>query len=288
MSAEYKALLDEVLTRGVTRHGEKPEATLTATGLMYKQDLSEGFPLLTLRDLGKSWDKIIKREILWMISGSTSAKEAEEKYGLTLWNRWAKDSEEKLGTPPGELGPVYGKQFRNWHGTTDQLTQIIHELETVRETRRGVVSMWDIEDVWTPDHRKKVNVANCIMSLKFLLIDHKLPDGNFEPRLDMDMVHRSADIPAGVPHDVPTFALLQTMIAKQLGVKPGTLTDHIMEGQIYEMQIEPVKELLKREPLPKPEVRITESRGSIYEYQPEDFELTDYVAHPSLKMPTAT
>src|SRR5258706_6559646 len=161
---EYLDLLDRVLTRGTPRHGEKPEGTLTVFGKQIKFNLQDGFPLITCRDMTGNWNKIIVPEILWMISGSTSAKEAEEKFGLKLWNRWAKDSEEKLHTPPGELGPIYGHQLRNWNGRTDQLKQIIEMLKRKNETRRGVISLWNLEDVEI-DGVKVVNVANCISQL---------------------------------------------------------------------------------------------------------------------------
>lgn len=285
---EYLDLLDRVLTKGTPRHGEKPEGTLTVFGEQVKFNFEDGFPLITCRDMTKSWERIITREILWMISGSTSAKEAEEKFGLTLWNRWAEDSAKKIGTPPGELGPIYGKQLRNWNGKTDQLSEVVEMLKRTPETRRAVISLWNLEDVEIGGV-KKVNVANCISMIHFSQMNYKLRDGSYEPRLDMVMTHRSSDLPAGAPFDWAGWALLQMIIAKEIGLKPGSLTANIEDGQIYEMQIEKVKELLKRQPMARGTVTIENSvPGDIYNHKPEDFKLVNYQSHPKMIIPVAT
>lgn len=285
---EYLTLLDRVLTKGVPRRGEKPEGTLTVFGDQVKFNFEEGFPLITCRDMRGSWEKIITREPLWILSGSTSAKEAGQKFGLTLWNRWAEDSRKKLGTPEGELGPVYGYQLRHWNGRTDQLKEVIEILKKTPETRRAVISLWNLEDVEIGGV-KRVNVANCITMLHFARMKYKIRDGEYEERLDMAMTHRSADLPAGAPHDWAIWGLIQMLVAKELGIPPGTLTAHIEDGQIYEMQIEKVKQLLKRQPLPRATVTIGDSpSGTIYDHRPEDFKLHNYQAHEKMFMPTAT
>ncbi len=288
MSAEYLALLDRALTRGTPRNGEKPEGTLTIWGDQIRFDLSEGFPLITCRDMNWSWKHIIVPEILWIMSGSTSADEAEKKFGLSLWQRWAEDSRKKIGTPPGELGPVYGHQLRNWNNRTDQLKQVVEMLKRTSETRRGIISLWNIEDVEI-DGNKRVNVANCISAVHLSRNNYKLPDGTYEPRLDMSMTHRSADLPAGAPHDWAGWALFQMMVAKEVGLKPGTLVAHIDDGQIYDIQMDAVKELLKREPMEKGTVTIDESpSGTIYDHNIEDFHLNNYLSHSKLKVDVAT
>ncbi|OGM06533.1 hypothetical protein A2129_00460 [Candidatus Woesebacteria bacterium GWC1_42_13] len=286
---EYLNLLDRTLTKGVPRHGEKPEGTLTIFGDQVQFDFQDGFPLITVRDLRASWERIITREPLWILSGSTSAKEAEEKFGLTLWTRWAEDSRRKLGTPEGELGPVYGYQLRHWNGRTDQLKELIEMLKRAPETRRAVVSLWNLEDVEIGGV-KRVNVANCISQLHFSRMKYRVREGEYEERLDMAMTHRSADLPAGAPHDWAVWGLIQMLVAKELGIPPGTLTAHIEDGQIYEMQIEKVKELLKREPLPRATVTIEgPASATIYEgHQPADFKLNNYQAHEKMFMPVAT
>lgn len=288
MTTEYLALLDRVLTKGVPRHGEKPEGTLTVFGgLTIQFNFAEGFPLITVRDLSGSFKSIVRREIMWMLSGSTSAKEAEEKFGLKLWNRWAEDSHKKLGTPVGELGPVYGRQLRNWNGHTDQLTEVINMLKRTPETRRAMVSLWNLDEVEIGGV-KKVNVANCITSLHFGRIPYKLSDGKFEERLDLIMTHRSADLAAGAPHDWAAWGILLMLVAKELGIPPGTLTANLHDTQIYDIQMEQVKELLRRQPLPRGEVIITGQVGTIYEHSPEDFQLANYQSHPKMFIPTAT
>lgn len=284
MSAEYLALLDRVLTNGTPRHGEKPDGTLTVFGEQIKFNFEDGFPLITVRDMKWSWKNIIVPEILWMMSGSTSAKEAEEKFGTKVWNRWAEESERKIGTPPGELGPVYGHQLRHWNGRTDQLAQIVNMVKSTPETRRGVIGLWNIEDVQI-DGKKFVNVANCITQLQVARMNYKLPNGGYEERLDMAMVHRSADLPVGGPHDWADWALFQMMLAKEIGIKPGTLVAHINEGQIYDGQMDQVKEMLKRKPLERATVTIDDSpTGTIYDHTQADFHLDNYQSHPAMKM----
>lgn len=285
---DYLCLLDRVLTNGTPRHGEKPEGTLSVFGEQIKFNFEDGFPLITCRDMTGSWKRIIVPEILWMISGSTSAREAEEKFGLKLWNRWAEDSEKKLGTPPGELGPVYGHQLRHWNGRTDQLVEVVEMLKRTPETRRAEISLWNIEDVETGGI-KKVNVANCIDNVHLARMNYKLPNGGYEERLDMSIKHRSVDLPAGAPHDWANWALFQMMVAKYIGIKPGTLTAHIDDAQIYDIQMDHVKELLKREPMQRGTVTIDDSpSGTIYDHKQEDFKLENYQAHPKMIIPTAT
>lgn len=287
MTAEYLSLLDRALTKGVPRRGEKPEGTLTIFGDQIKFDFAEGFPLITCRDMTGSWEAIITREVPWIISGSTSAKEAEQKFGLRLWNRWAEDSRKKLGTPEGELGPVYGYQLRHWNGRTDQLKEVIEMLRQTPEKRRGVISLWNLEDVEIGGV-KKVNVANCISMLHFSRMKHRMPNGDFEERLNMAMTHRSADLPAGAVFDWAVWGLIQILVARELGIPPGTLVANIEDGQIYEMQIEKVKELLKRQPLPRPTVTIeAPSTTTIYDARPEHFKLHDYQHCERLYIPTA-
>lgn len=289
MTAEYLGLLDRVLTKGVPRHGEKPEGTLTVFGEQIKFDFADGFPLITCRDLTWSWENIIKREAPWIISGSSSAIEAEEKFGLKLWKRWAEDSEKKLGTRPGELGRIYGPQLRLWHGQTDQLKEIIGMLRRTPETRRGIISLWDLEDVEIGGV-KRVNVANCITALHLTRINHRKSNGEFEERLDMTMTHRSADLVAGAPHDWGVWGLFLMLVARELGIPPGTLTVHIDDGQIYDMQIDKVRILLQRLPLPRPRVTIEGSptEVTIYNAMPDNFSLHDYQHHERLVIPVAT
>ncbi|MDO8656169.1 MAG: thymidylate synthase, partial [Nanoarchaeota archaeon] len=148
----------------------------------------------------------------------------------------------------------------------------------------GVISLWNIEDVEI-DGKKFVNVANCISQLQLARINYKLHDGSYEQRLDMIMTHRSADLPVGAPHDWADWALFQMMVAKELGIPTGTLTANINEGQIYDVQMEQVKELLKREPMKKGSVTIDSSpSGTIYDHSQEDFHLHDYQSHPKMKM----
>jgi len=284
---EYLTGLDYILTNGTPRWGEKPDKVISVFGYQMKFDFKDGFPLLTTRDMTGNWKGIIRKELLWIMSGSTSSREAEEKFGLKLWNRWAEESRKKIGTPEGELGPVYGHQLRHWHGQTDQLTEVLDMLKRTPETRRAMITLWDPEDVEIGGV-KKVNVANCITNLHFERINYKTQNGSYEPKLDMIMTLRSADLPAGTPIDIAVWGLFQMLFAKELNIPPGTLTVDIHDGQIYEMQIEKVKELLKREPLSRGTVTISDSpSGTIYDHRPEDFVLHNYQHLEPMLIPTA-
>ena len=283
---EYLNLLDNIMCNGTPKSGEKPDGTITLFGAMVKYDLSAGFPLVTTRDLSGSWERIIRAELLWFLSGSTNTKDLEEKFGCKLWNKWAEESRMKIGTPPGELGPIYGRQFRNWNGHLDQLAELIQLLKTVPDTRRGVLTLWNPDDV-NPGGIKKVNIANCITQLHFDKIKHKIGDDQYEDRLDMTMVHRSADASAGIPHDVAEFALLQMLIAREVGLPPGTLVNFIDEAQIYDKQKKLVRELLLRKPHQLPTVTISPGSGTIFDHSIEDFELHNYEHGEYMKIPVA-
>lgn len=290
MTVEYLDLLDNTLSKGVPRKGEKPEGTRTIFGAQVRYNFEDGFPLITCRDLSWGWKNIITKEAPWFLSGSTNSDEANQKFGLTLWSRWAEDSRNKLGTPPGELGRIYGHQMRNWNGRTDQLKEVVELLKRTPETRRAVLSLWNIEDVGLGGE-KFVNVANCITMLHFARIKYdtcKTGAGGepvYEDRLDMAMTHRSADLAAGVPHDWGVWGLIQMGVARELGIPPGSLISTLNDAQVYDIQEEKVRALLKRQPLPRATVTIKDTAGTIYEAKPDDYELHDYQSHPPMNMP---
>lgn len=290
LMTEYLDLLDNVLRFGTPSHGEKPEGSISVTGVDAKYDLRKGFPLLTCRDMSKTFDKYIVPELLWILSGSSNADDLEQKFGCNLWQRWAEDSRKKLGTPKGELGRIYGPQLRNWCGHTDQLKEIVEMLKRTPETRRAKITYWNLDDVEIGGV-KKVNIAPCVDSLHFSQRNYREQDGSLKPRLDLVMNHRSADIPAGVPCDVAEYAILLMLVAREVSLEPGTLTNTIDDGQIYDVQIEKVKQLLEKpEVYQRPRVTLTTApiltNYSNIEKYLSDFQLHDYRHGDKLFMPT--
>ena len=286
---EYLELVDHVLTHGTSRQGPKPESTLTVFGAQVKYDLSKGFPLITSRDLSGSWTAM-RAELLWIMSGSTNANDLHQ-YGSHLWDRWAKAAQEKLdmGYHNGELGPIYGHQLRNFAGKIDQLTQVEGMLKRDPQTRRAMISFWNLGDVEEPNGRHIVDVAPCIAMLHFARMAYPTADGQTVDKLDLHMIQRSADIPIGVPFDVAEWGGLFLMsIAKEVNLPPGTFTHTLSDAHIYKNQIPAMKELLKRTPNPRPWVTIKDSpTGLIYDHQVSDFELHDYHPHPKMEIPVA-
>lgn len=274
---EYLELVEEVMTRGKPRQGPKPEGTIALTGTQVRyENISEQFPLVTTRDMNRAWEKVIVPELLWIMSGSTNARDLHQ-YDSTLWDRWAEVAEEKLDYKDGELGPIYGHQLRNFAGNVDQLTQIVGMLRRDPQTRRAMISFWNLSDVETPEGKHIVDVAPCIAMVHFLEMDGKL---------DMILTQRSADIPIGVPNDVAEWALFQTLVAKEINLPPGDLVHQIHDAHIYNNQIPHMKKLLTREPKPRPTVTIIDSpSGTIYDHRPEDFVLEGYKSHPWMKIP---
>lgn len=282
---EYLELVDNVLTNGRPRQGQKPEGTIAVFGAQVRYDLSEGFPLITTRDMSKSW-KAMVGELLWIFSGSTNTDDLH-KYGTKLWDKWGDASDRKLdmGYPRHELGPSYGYQLRNFAGKVDQLTQVEMMLKRDPQTRRAMISFWNLGDVEKPDGQHVVDVAPCITLLHFACMNYATSDEGGENRLDLHMVERSADVPVGVPFDTAEWGgIFLALMAKSVGLKPGTFIHTLSDAHIYNVQIPAMKELLKREPRPRPRLKITDVIKPLDEYTPTDFQLLDYNnPHPPIE-----
>lgn len=281
---QYLELVEHILTNGKSRQGQKSEGTLAVFGAQVRYDLSEGFPLITSRDMSKSW-KAITGELLWIMSGSTNTDDLH-KYGTKLWDQWGDASDQKLdmGYPKHELGPSYGYQMRSFAGKVDQLTQVQMMLKRDPQTRRAMISLWNLGDVEEPNGRHVVDVAPCITLLHFATMAYPLENGEFESRLDLHMVERSADVPVGVPFDTAEWGgLFLMLMAGAVGLKPGSFVHTLSDAHIYNNQIPYMKELLKRQPLQKPRVEIRGLDQPLDSHKPEDFVLLDYFPHPPIK-----
>lgn len=272
---EYLELIDHVLTHGKPRQSQKPEPTIMVDGYHCQYDASKTFPLITTRNMNWNWSNIVIPELLWIMSGSTNVKDLHKYNDSSVWDKWAVAAHDKLGYQDGELGPTYGHQLRSFAGHVDQLTQVIDMLKRDQNTRRAVISYWNLGDVEEPDGTHVVDVACCPFVIGFLQVGGKL---------DMNLVHRSADIMVGVPNDIAGYGALHRLVCKEVDLPPGIINNFLFDAHIYLNQIPAAKELLKRNPLPGPEIIIHDSStGTIYDHKVADFELVNYQHHPSIK-----
>jgi len=255
--------------RHVYEHGtEKADRTGTGTrsvfGYQMRFDLREGFPVVTTKKLHL---KSIIHELLWFLQDSTNVHWLQE-HGVTIWDEWADEN--------GELGPVYGSQWRSWPTPDgrhiDQITDLMQQIRANPDSRRLIVSAWNVADI------PRMKLPPCHAFFQFYVADG---------RLSCQLYQRSADIFLGVPFNIASYALLTHMIAQQCGLDVG---DFIWTGgdcHIYSNHYEQVRTQLSREPLPLPTLKILRKPESIFDYRYEDFELVGYQSHPAIKAPVA-
>ncbi|PKO25586.1 MAG: thymidylate synthase [Betaproteobacteria bacterium HGW-Betaproteobacteria-8] len=257
------------LMRHVLEHGHKKEdrtgtGTLSVFGYQMRFNLAEGFPLLTTK---KVHLKSIIHELLWFLQGSTNIAYLKEN-GVTIWDEWA-DAE-------GNLGPVYGYQWRNWpkpDGThIDQITQVVNAIKNTPDSRRLIVSAWNVADV------DKMKLPPCHAFFQFYVADGKL---------SCQLYQRSADIFLGVPFNIASYALLTMMVAQVCGLKPGDFVHTLGDAHIYLNHLEQVNEQLSRELRALPVMRINPDIHDIFSFKYEDFTLEQYDPHPAIKAPVA-
>ncbi len=277
MSAEhqYLQLIDKVLTKGKEKTDPQGVGNLSIPGYTMQFDLSDGkFPLITVRDMKGSW-KAMVGELLWFISGSTNVADLH-KQGVKLWDQWAEASEKEMSYPPGELGPIYGKQWREFNGggkePVDQLTEAMKLLKDNPDSRRIIVSSWN------PTDAEKVFVAPCHCFFQF---------HHAQNELSLNLFQRSGDVPVGIPFNIAEYSLLLMMVAKINNMEPKYLSHFIGDAHIYKDQIPYMDDLLNREPKPAPQVEIQSDATTIYDYRHQDFTLKNYDPHPKVKIPVA-
>lgn len=257
------------LMRHVLEHGHKKEdrtgtGTLSVFGYQMRFDLAEGFPLLTTK---KVHLKSIIHELLWFLQGSTNIAYLKEN-GVSIWDEWADEQ--------GNLGPVYGYQWRNWPrpdgGHIDQISQVIEAIKRNPDSRRLIVSAWNVADV------DKMKLPPCHAFFQFYVADGKL---------SCQLYQRSADIFLGVPFNIASYALLTMMVAQVCGLKLGDFVHTLGDAHIYLNHLDQVKEQLSREPYPLPGMRINPDVQDIFAFRFEDFTLENYQSHPAIKAPVA-
>ncbi|MEO5673338.1 MAG: thymidylate synthase [Chitinophagales bacterium] len=281
---QYHDLLRHVLDHGSRKDDRTGTGTLSLFGYQMRFDLNEGFPLLTTKKLHI---KSIIYELLWFLQGSTNIQYLNE-HGVTIWNEWADEN--------GELGPVYGKQWRSWQAsvnengngkTIDQISQVIAQIKKNPDSRRLIVSAWNVADI------EKMALPPCHTMFQFYVAPpnvsnrKKKPGINPEGKLSCQLYQRSADIFLGVPFNIASYALLTMMIAQVCDLQPGDFVHTFGDAHIYLNHLDQVNLQLSRDFLPLPQMKINPQVKNIFDFTFGDFELLNYHPHPSIKAPIA-
>lgn len=277
MDKQYLGLLDDILRNGTRKGDRTGTGTLSVFGRMYRHDLSEGFPLLTTKRLHV---KSILHELLWFLRGDTNTRYLKDN-GVTIWDEWA--------TPEGELGPVYGSQWRAWQGASgeriDQVATLIGSIRKNPDSRRHIINAWNVACL--PDESKKPqqNVAEGRMALPPCHVMYQFYVAN--GKLSCMLTQRSADCFLGVPYNGASVAFLTHMVAQQCGLEPGEIVHSFGDLHLYLNHLEQARLQLARDPRPLPKLIIRRDPGSIFDYKFEDFEITGYDPHPHIPAPIA-
>lgn len=257
---QYLELCKHVLETGVKKEDRTGTGTISTFGYQMRFDLQEGFPLLTTKKLHL---KSIIHELLWFLNGDTNVQYLQEN-GVRIWNEWADEN--------GNLGPVYGHQWRSWTGadgsTVDQISELIQTIKTNPDSRRMIVSAWNVAEI------NNMALPPCHCLFQFYVAEGKL---------SCQLYQRSADVFLGVPFNIASYALLTLMVAQVCDLEPGEFIHTFGDTHIYSNHLEQVELQLKRDPKPLPQMKINPAVKSIFEFKFEDFELVNYEAHPHIK-----
>ena len=271
ISQQYEDLLRHAYTQGLDKQDRTGTGTKSVFGYQMRFDLAQGFPLVTTK---KVHLRSIIVELLWFLTGSSNNQWLNDR-GVSIWDEWAR--------PDGDLGPVYGVQWRSWPtpdgGHIDQISELLNTLKTNPDSRRMIVSAWNVAEL------SKMALMPCHAFFQFYVAPSTTPGG--KRKLSCQLYQRSADIFLGVPFNIASYALLTHMVAQQCDLEVG---DFIWTGgdcHIYSNHQAQVELQLSRTPLPYPTLRILRRPASIFDYQFEDFEITGYAPHPAIKAPVA-
>ena len=262
--SQYEDFMRHLHEHGVFKADRTGTGTTSVFGYQMRFDLADGFPLVTTK---RVHFKSIALELLWFLRGDGNARWLQER-GVTIWDEWA--------APNGDLGPVYGVQWRSWPtpdgGHIDQIAQVVEQLKSNPDSRRIIVSAWNVAEL------PQMALAPCHAFFQFHVAEGKL---------SCQLYQRSADSFLGVPFNIASYALLTLMLAQQCGLQPGEFIWTGGDCHIYDNHREQVATLLSREPYPYPQLLFNRRPASIFDYQFEDFELLDYQHHPAIKAPVA-
>ena len=261
---QYLHLLQHILDAGVQKHDRTGTGTISTFGYQMRFDLTKGFPLVTTK---KVHLKSIIHELLWFLKGETNIQYLK-KHGVGIWDEWADER--------GELGPVYGKQWRSWEGAdgkvVDQVSDLISQIKKNPDSRRLIISAWNVADL--PD----MALMPCHTIFQFYVAEGKL---------SCQLYQRSADVFLGVPFNIASYALLTMMIAQVCDLKLGEFIHTFGDVHIYNNHMEQVKLQLSREPFPLPTMKLNPSVKDIFGFRFEDFSLENYQSHAGIKAPVA-
>ena len=256
--------MQHVLSQGVKKSDRTGTGTLSVFGYQMRFNLADGFPMVTTKKLHL---KSIIYELLWFLNGSTNNDWLKER-GVSIWNEWA--------APDGELGPIYGYQWRSWPAPNgqhiDQISEVVNSIKTNPDSRRLIVSAWNVADI------PRMALAPCHAFFQFYVADGKL---------SCQLYQRSADIFLGVPFNIASYALLTHMVAQQCDLEPGEFIWTGGDCHLYSNHLEQVELQLSRKPFPLPQLKIARKPASLFDYAFEDFEIVGYECHPHIKAPVA-
>lgn len=261
---QYLDLLKHILDNGSTKTDRTGTGTTSCFGYQMRFNLQEGFPLVTTK---KVHMKSIIYELLWFLKGETNIKYLKD-HNVSIWNEWADEN--------GELGPVYGKQWRSWEGkdgiVIDQISDAIKQIKNNPDSRRIIVSAWNVAEL------SKMALMPCHTIFQFYVADGKL---------SCQLYQRSADVFLGVPFNIASYALLTLMVAQVCDLEPGDFVHTFGDVHIYSNHIEQVNLQLSRKPYPLPTMKLNPSVKNIFDFTYEDFTLENYQSHPAIKAPVA-
>ena len=261
---QYLDLMRHVMHHGVRKDDRTGTGTLSVFGHQMRFDLAQGFPLLTTK---KVHTKSIIYELLWFLRGDTNIRYLKD-HGVSIWNEWANEN--------GDLGPVYGAQWRSWPTPDgqhiDQISQVTRAIRENPDSRRLIVSAWNVSEI------ERMALPPCHLLFQFYVA---------EGRLSCQLYQRSADIFLGVPFNITSYALLTMMMAQATGLKPGEFVHTLGDAHLYLNHLAQVDTQLARELRPLPSMRLNPEKTSLFDFDFDDFELLNYDPHPSIKAPVA-
>lgn len=268
---QYLRLLQTIIETGIDKSDRTGTGTRSLFGYQMRFALQEGFPLVTTKKLHL---KSIIYELLWFLKGDTNVKYLKE-HNVRIWDEWADEN--------GDLGPVYGKQWRSWEGAdgkiVDQVADLIHQLKTNPDSRRMIISAWNVADL--PE--MKLMPCHCL----FQFYTTPASEGSEKRKLSCQLYQRSADVFLGVPFNIASYALLTMMIAQVCNMEVGDFVHSFGDVHLYKNHFEQAELQLTRKPFALPQMKINPTVNDIFNFAFEDFELVNYESHPSIKAPVA-
>jgi thymidylate synthase len=269
----YHQLLKHIINTGVSKTDRTGTGTTSCFGYQMRFDLQKGFPLVTTKKLHL---KSIIYELLWFLNGDTNIKYLNE-HGVNIWNEWADEN--------GDLGPVYGKQWRSWQGANgeviDQVKDVINQIKTNPDSRRMIISAWNVGEL------SEMALMPCHCLFQFYTAPSNSPKGGNKRKLSCQLYQRSADVFLGVPFNIASYALLTLMIAQVCDLEPGEFVHTFGDVHLYNNHIEQANLQLSRGVFPHPQMKLNPEVKDIFNFKYEDFTLENYQHHPGIKAPVA-